>query len=348
MLPSVQDSDSGCTRMSVDALRRRAASRRAWHNTARMVRVRQTNQPPNALQLLAAAVMRGWIRSGWRGSTGGPTLLARYISLLHALPIAVPDGQYLYLDLRDGLSHRLLGGAPWAEAPWEPSEQEIMRRIVRPGDVVFDIGAHIGLHMVLLSGLTGEAGAVHAFEMNPSRLPSLRETVRHLPNVTLHEVGLADRMDRRTLYVPEDQSMASLADWTRGRVGPVTAVTADVQTLDAVINSGCAPLADFVKCDIEGGEMAVFKGGAALFDREEAPVILYEADARSTVAFGLDVTAATRVLRGFARAAYSFFWVHEDAMLQPIDLPGGPCENFSLVAVPAARRDRLSRLQLLD
>jgi FkbM family methyltransferase len=311
------------------------------------VRVRQTNQPPNALQLLAAAIMRGWIRSGWRGSTGGPTLLARYLSLFHALPIAVPDGQYLYLDLRDGLSHRLLGGSPWSEAPWEPSEQEIMRRIVRPGDVVFDIGAHIGLHMVLLSGLTGDAGAVHAFEMNPSRLPSLRETVRHLPNVTLHEVGLADRIDRATLYVPEDQSMASLADWTRGRVGPVTAVTADVHTLDAVIGSGRAPLADFVKCDIEGAEMAVFKGGAALFDREDAPVILYEADARSTVAFGLDVAAATRVLRGFARAAYSFFWVHEEAMLQPIDLPGGPCENFSLVAVPAARRDRLARLQLL-
>ena len=40
-----------------------------------------------------------------------------------------------------------------------------MRRVVRRGDVIFDIGAHMGLHTVLLSALTGDTGAVHAFEV---------------------------------------------------------------------------------------------------------------------------------------------------------------------------------------
>jgi FkbM family methyltransferase len=291
--------------------------------------------------------MRGWIRSRWPGSTGGPTLLARYIPLLHALPIAVPGGD-LYVDLRDGMSHLLLSGSPWTDAPWEPSEQEIMRRVVRPGDVVFDIGAHIGLHTVLLSVLAGETGGVHAFEMNPMRLPSLRETIRHLPNATLHEVGLADRIARTTLYVPTDQSMASLADWTDGRDGPVAQVTGDLLTLDAIVGSGAAPLPDFVKCDVEGAETAVFRGGSTVFDREDAPVILYEADARSAVAFGLDVAAGTRVLRECLRAEYSFYWVQEDAKARPIDEPAGPVEHFNLIAVPASRRNQLTHLELID
>jgi FkbM family methyltransferase len=307
----------------------------------------QTTEPPNRLQLLAAAVMRGWIRSGWRGSTGGPMLLARYFPLLHALPVALPDRQYVYVDLRDGFSHRLLGSSPWEDAPSEPSEQEIMRRVVRPGDVIFDIGAHMGLHTVLLSALTGDTGAVHAFEANPLRPPSLRETIRHLSNATLHEFGLGDRIGRTTLYVPVDQTMASLADWTKGRVGAITEVTADLQTLDTVISSGRAPLADFVKCDVEGAETAVFTGGASLFDREDAPIVLYEADARSAEAFGLDIASATRVLRGFARAAYSFLWVRENAVVQHIEMPGGAWERFNLIAVPAARRDRVSGLQML-
>lgn len=311
------------------------------------LRTAQTSTPPNGLQFLAAAAMRGWIRSGWRGSTGGPMLLARYVPLFHALPVALPDRQYVYVDLRDGLSHLLLGSSPWIHAPCEPSEQEIMRRVVRPGDVIFDIGAHMGLHTVLLSALTGETGAVHAFEVNPSRRSSLRETVRHLRNATLHEFGLADRIGRTTLYVPIDQTMASLADWTKGRVGKVTEVAADVETLDSVLSSRRAPLADFVKCDVEGAEMAVFKGGATLFDREDAPLVLYEADARSAAAFGLDIAAATRVLRGFARAAYSFLWVRKNATVREIDLPGGRWQNLNLVAVPAARRDRVSGLQLL-
>jgi hypothetical protein len=153
--------------------------------------------------------------------------------------------------------------------------------------------------------------------------------------------------DRTTLYVPVDQTMASLADWTKGRAGTVTEVAADVQTLDSVISSGRAPLPDFVKCDVEGAEMAVFKGGATLFDREDAPLVLYEADARSAKAFGVDIAASTRVLRGFARAAYSFLWVRPDAMVRHIDLPGGEWERFNLIAVPAARRDRVSGLQLL-
>jgi FkbM family methyltransferase len=291
--------------------------------------------------------MRGWIRLAWPGSTGGPTLLARYIPLLQALPVVVPDG-HLYVDLRDGMSHLLLGESPWTDAPWEPSEQEIMRRVVRPGDVVFDIGAHIGLHTVLLSALTGDTGTVHAFEMNPWRLRSLRETIRHLANATLHEVGLGDRIGRTTLYVPTDQSMASLADWTDGRVGAVAQITGDLLTLDTLVRGGQAPLPDFVKCDVEGAETAVFRGGALVFDREDAPVILYEADARSAVAFGLDVAAATRVLRECSRADYSFYWVQEDARMRPVDIPAGPCDHFNLIAVPASRRNRLTRLELTD
>jgi len=300
---------------------------------------------PNGLRVAGAAIMRGWIRTGWRGSTGGPTLLARYIPLLHALPVTVPGG-HLYVDLRDGMSQLLLAGSPWTDAPFEPSEQEIMRRVVRQGDVVFDIGAHIGLHTVLLSSLARDTGFVHAFEMNPMRLPSLRETVRHLANATLHEVGLADRVARTTLYVPTDQSMASLADWTGGRDGVVAQVTGDLITLDAVVGNGQAPQPDFVKCDVEGAETAVFKGGAAVFDREDAPLILYEADARSAMAFGLDVAAATRVLRDYPRSEYSFYWVQEDAKVRRIDLPAAPEEHFNLLAVPASRRNRLRHLEM--
>ena len=60
-----------------------------------------------------------------------------------------------------------------------------------------------------------------------------------------------------------------------------------------------------------------------------------------------EIAASTRVLRGFARAAYSFLWVRPDAMVRHIDLPGGEWERFNLIAVPAGRRDRVSGLQLL-
>jgi hypothetical protein len=40
--------------------------------------------------------------------------------------------------------------------------------------------------------------------------------------------------------------------------------------------------------------------------------------------------------------------VQEDARMRPIDIPAGPCDHFNLIAVPASRRNRLTRLELTD
>ena len=139
--------------------------------------------------------------------------------------------------------------------------------------------------------------------------------------------------------------MASLADWTGGRGGPVERLTGRVETIDSLLDTVGVPAPDFVKCDVEGAEAMIFRGGRAAFDRSDAPIILYEADARSAAAFGAELADSTRVLREFTRAAYSIYWVNAD-QLQRIELPALPVERFNLVAVPASRRDRLAGLDV--
>jgi FkbM family methyltransferase len=300
---------------------------------------------PGRIRTTVAAVIGAWIRTGWRGSTGGPTTLAHWVPMLRSLPVAMRD-QYVYVDLRDGLSHRLLEGAPWSDAPWEREEQQIMRCLVREGDIAFDIGAHMGLHTILLSRLTGSTGAVHAFELNPSKIAPLRNTLRPLPNVTLHPYGLADRVMTTTLFVPQDQTMASLANWTEGRVGEVEQHTANLSTLDTLVAEGRLQLPDFIKCDVEGAETMIFRGGRATLDRAEAPIILYEADSKSSAGFGFDIASATRVLAGFARATYSFFSVQKNGTLSALASPDDLAGYTNLLAVPALRQDRLHALNI--
>ena len=288
-----------------------------------------------------------YIRSGARGSTRCTFLLAQRLKALQAVPVTVNKDQRLYLDLRDGLSHLLVAGSPWEHVPWERNEQEVMRRLVREGDVVYDIGAHIGLHSVFLSAMIGPRGTLHAFEVNPAKIQALGETIRHLPNATLHQFGLAEHPGGATLFVPQDQSMTSLADWTHGRVGPVTSTQCVLRTMDDVVASGEAPPPAFIKCDVEGAELFVFKGGARTLDRVDAPVVFYEADGRSARAFGNDIADATKFLRSLPSAAYQIFWVRPGASLGAIDLPGGRREYFNLVAVPASRMDRIASLPLI-
>jgi FkbM family methyltransferase len=271
-----------------------------------------------------------------RGSTRFTFALARRFEALQAVPIAIGQ-QRLWIDLRDGLSHALLAGSPWATVPWEIDEQAVMRRLVRRGDIVFDIGAHIGLHTVLLSELTGPTGVVHAFEPNAGKIPALAVTVSALPNAALHAFALGERPGRATLFVPQDESMASLADWTDGRVGTVGCATCAVKRLDDLIATRDLPAPDFIKCDVEGSELGVLLGARTALDRPAAPIILYEANELSVRAFGLRISAATDFLLSLPRAEYAIWHVQTGARLQPVATLDPSCGHFNLVAIPASR-----------
>src|SRR5260370_8697313 len=76
------------------------------------------------------------------------------------------------LDLREGIdfSIYLLGS-------FEPRTQKLYRRLVKPGDTIFDIGANIGSHTLPLARLVGSQGRVFAFEPPNFPDPNLLENM---------------------------------------------------------------------------------------------------------------------------------------------------------------------------
>jgi len=291
---------------------------------------------PDAGLPLISKLIQLYVRSGARGSTRSTFLLARHLRSLQAVPITI-NGRRLFVDLRDGLSHALLAGSPWPTVPWEKDEQLIMRRLVRPGDVVFDVGAHIGVHMVLLSELATPRGCVHAFEPNPAKIPTLRRTAGVCHNTTVHAFGLSHSERQATLFVPVDESMASLRDWTSGRVGAVREVPCNLQRIDSLVASGVLPRPDFIKCNVEGAELEVFLGAARTLDHPRAPIILYEACLPAAAAFGSTVWDATDWLKALPHAEYQVYLVQPGARLVPLERSNEGCNYSNLVAVPRNR-----------
>lgn len=230
--------------------------------------------PQRAILSPLAKVLRAYQRTDLRGKTRLTFLLARKLKSLQAVPVIIADRAPLYVDLRRGSAHDLLKGSPWKRAPYEAHEQDVMSRVVMPGDVAFDIGANIGLHTVLLSQLVGGHGKVCAFEPNAEMLPTLRRTVEGLGNATLFAYALADKTAESDLFVPEDASMASLADWTDGRLpDKARKLTCEQRRLDDLIVSGVVPQPDFIKCDVEGAELMVFRGAREALNRVDAPIV---------------------------------------------------------------------------
>ena len=128
--------------------------------------------------------------------------MARHFRSLQAAPIVFRDREPVFVDLRLEGTHEWLAGSPWSTSPIETGEQRLLSRVTRSGDIVFDIGANIGLHTGLLSRLVGPTGRVYAFEPNPLLASCLERTVAGLSNARLYGVALSHTEADAVLYIP--------------------------------------------------------------------------------------------------------------------------------------------------
>ena len=90
-----------------------------------------------------------------------------------------------------------------------------------------------------------------------------------MSNIRLFEAALSDYTGEAELFVPENFAMAGLSDWTDGIAGKIHRVSCKVATLNDLLKKAEISVPQFIKCDVEGAELLVFRGASELLDRDE-------------------------------------------------------------------------------
>jgi FkbM family methyltransferase len=205
---------------------------------------------------------------------------------------------------------------------YETHTQLLLRAALRPGDTFIDVGANIGMTVLVAAALVaprqnaGSPGRVVAFEPNPHVFARLR---RHVELNGLQRVvetrqeALGERAETLTLSVPgRHTGMATLgrvrdehkADVSATYTVPVA--VAHLALAPALLGQGAAPA--LIKIDVEGFECSVLRGLAPLLDPSRGParpalvteaveVLLAHAGASLADLFGL--------MRGFGYLPFS-------------------------------------------
>lgn len=152
---------------------------------------------------------------------------------------------------------------------YEPHLVACFDKICRPGSVVFDIGANVGFHSLMLSHLAGERGRVYAFEPNSEncRLILLASEHNRVSNITLLPIALSDQRGWAyfSSHIGSNGGFVSqqfVALHGHGTVVPTF-------TLDEL----SLPNVDVIKVDVEGAEYKALKGGEAILSRSRPAVV---------------------------------------------------------------------------
>ncbi len=230
-------------------------------------------------------------------------------------------------------------------------EEHLMRlfgRIVEPGSVVVDAGAHIGLHTLLLARLA-RPGVVYAFE----------------PAVDTHEFLVANLARNRVENVVpvaaalgEAAGSATLAfdpDWPGGAhvaAGGSEGRRIEIATLDEWVERHDLRRLDLVKLDVEGSEPAALAGAHRTLERfrpalvvEFHPLALRRVAGRAPEDFFAELTerfATVAVVTRRGRSVRVASWRHLAGLLARrgivdlLCLPGRPGPVRRLVGLAHA------------
>src|SRR5450432_1756639 len=154
-----------------------------------------------------------------------------------------------------------------------------LKNLVRPGDNCIDIGAHLGYFTIEMSRLTGTSGHVYAIEPMSKFFNTLKGIVENkkLKNVTLYRFAMGGEEEFVEMGIPKVNNMKKFA---YARVIRTSTFLEYVESEKVKNVYGDElfrdlPRVDFIKCDVEGLELAVFRSFIDTV-RIHRPVILCE------------------------------------------------------------------------
>jgi len=160
----------------------------------------------------------------------------------------------MMLDLCDeGLSYELL-----INKKREPYVSALLSQVLKPGEIVLDIGSNIGYYAILEAKQVGPKGKIYCLEPVPENYRLLKQNIKlnGLTNIETFQIAAGDKTEKKIMYVPKRYNWSSFIK--PAGLKTVKQVPVQVVTIDDFLSD--KPLPTFIRMDVEGYELKILYG----------------------------------------------------------------------------------------
>lgn len=180
-------------------------------------------------------------------------------------------GQFKVLVQPDLISDSIRTYGEWAQ-----TEIDLLGKFIRPGDIVFDVGAFIGTHSRAFSNWVGEAGIVVSFEPQRDVFTVLHENAELAPikNISAHNIALGAKGGIAKVTTNDATNFGSNSFIRISDLDKQSSTDPDRTTLGTIDQMKPDKL-NFIKIDTEGTEIEILQGALNTIRRCK-PIIFLE------------------------------------------------------------------------
>jgi FkbM family methyltransferase len=224
--------------------------------------------------------------------------------------ITAKDGRKFYIDRISLVKQQL-----FFVNEYEDYETELIKKIVKAGDLVLDIGASYGWYATLMARLVGGTGKVIAFELAPNIAEECRKNVslNHMEdNIIIEDIALGEKDGLVDYIYSENLGLGNLNPQGLTGGGNLKIGKGRITTLDKYVEAKGIRRIDFIKCDVDGAEVRFLKGARKTL-LSYKPVIIIEASGAHGRPSSLEL------FQELDNFGYKFFSLHYKSELQPIE-----------------------------
>jgi FkbM family methyltransferase len=205
-------------------------------------------------------------------------------------------------------------------------------KVLRRGDTFLDVGAFHGVYSVIAGKRVTNRGRVIAFEPSPRdrRRLALHLRWNGIRNARVEPFAVSSTASEATFF------QVISGDPTRNGLKPpasddsVAKITVKAISLDEYVAETGLARVDVMKLDVEGGELEVLRGAAAMFEKFR-PVLICEVLDQTTLVWGYK---AREIILQLASAGYVWFECGADGSLIPHEIRDEYPDVKNYVAIP--------------
>jgi len=167
------------------------------------------------------------------------------------------------------------GVAGYLLGTYEIGTQQALSHLLKPGDVVFDIGANCGFVTIIAAKLVGPSGKVIAFEPFPEAAVQVERnvTANNFQNVEIQRVALGSEDGDAQFYTSCESGWGRLQSAGGTLAEALSEISVAEKRLDSIASQ--LPRPNLIKVDIEGGEVGMLRGAMQTIS-DAQPILLIE------------------------------------------------------------------------